>query len=63
MHPLEYLFHICLGPTDWERSNELTERASELWISLRTPEEILPEPSPVEFLLYVRQYALDLIAK
>jgi hypothetical protein len=52
---------IILGPTNFERTRELSDRASDLLIELRTPEEICNTSDPWVFLAYVRKYALELI--
>ncbi len=46
-----------IGPTDFDRSHKLAERASELCIELRTPEEICNTSDPSAFLDYVQEYA------
>lgn len=51
------LMLIRLGPTDFDRSHRLAERASELCIELRTPEEICNTSDPSVFLDYVQEYA------
>jgi hypothetical protein len=54
---------ILLGPTNFERTRALSDRASDLLIELRTPEEICGTSDPWVFLAYVRKFALDLIEK
>jgi hypothetical protein len=53
---------VRLGPTNPERSRALSERATDLFIVLRTTEEIYPTNDAFEFLSFVRRYALELIS-
>ncbi len=55
------LMLIRIGPTDFDRSHRLAERATELCIELRTPEEICGTSDPSVYLDYVRKYAQRLL--
>ena len=54
------LMLLRIGPTDFDRSHRLAERASELCIELRTPEEICNTCDSSVFMDYVQEYAQSL---
>ncbi len=51
---------IRIGPTDPERSHALTEQASELLISIRTPEELAKTDDYFDLLQNLKEY-VDLL--